>query len=222
MENYPDNSHSSRKPEPEKEEKKVEKIIKGKAVLRRKPLGKRLFETFVGGDAKSAWTFVRDAVVIPAVKDALSSMVSQSSNAVTQGFDRLLFPDGNNRPRSNSRPQSGNPRYVNYTQYSSSSSNARRREDPRPMSQTGRRIHDFREVELDTRSEANDIIDKMAELAAEYGQVTLTDFYNLVGITPTWQDDKFGWKDISGFGPVRRNARTGWFMFDFPPPEQLE
>jgi len=214
MENFPANSHSSRKPEPAEPdvvEKKVEKVITGKAVRRRKPLGKRLFETFVGGDAGSAWAYVRDSVLIPAMKDTLSSMISQ-------GSDRLIFGDST-PPRRNPRPSGGNPTYVNYTQYSNA---PRRREDPRPTGYKPRQSHSYRDILVDSRDEANTVIDKMAELAAQYGQVTLTDFYNLVGVTPTWQDDKFGWKDISGFGPVRREVQTGCFMFDFPDPEQLE
>lgn len=213
MDNFPGNSHSSREPKPDAVEKKVEKVITGKAVRRRKPLGKRLFETFVGGDANTAWSYVRDVVLIPAMKDTLSNMV-------TQGFDRFIFGENATPRRNPSRPTGGNSNYVNYTQYSSGS--ARRREDARPMSYRSRQNHNFNDIEVDSREEANTVIDKMAELAAQYGQVTLTDFYNLVGVTPTWQDDKFGWRDISGFGPVRRNVQSGWFMFDFPPPEQLE
>ena len=215
MENFPGNSHSSRTPEPAEPnvvEKKVEKVITGTAVHRRRSLGKRLFETFVGGHASSAWSHVRETVLVPAMKDTLSSMISQWS-------DRLIFGDST-PPRRNPRPSGGSPNYTNYTQYSNT--NARRREDPRPMSYKSRQNHNFNDIEVQTRDDANATIDNMAELAAKYGQVTLTDFYNLVGVTPTWQDDKFGWKDISGFGPVRRNVQTGWFMFDFPPPEQLE
>ena len=49
-----------------------------------------------------------------------------------------------------------------------------------------------------TSYEAATILDKMTQHCNTYGQVTLADYYKLIGQTPTNVDDEYGWTDLSG------------------------
>ena len=42
------------------------------------------------------------------------------------------------------------------------------------------------------------ILDAMTQHSNTYGQVTLADYYKLIGQTPTNVDDDYGWTDLSG------------------------
>ena len=46
--------------------------------------------------------------------------------------------------------------------------------------------------------EAATILDAMTQHCNTYGQVTLADYYKLIGQTPTNVDDDYGWTDLSG------------------------
>ena len=49
-----------------------------------------------------------------------------------------------------------------------------------------------------TRYEAATILNAMTQHCNTYGQVTLADYYKLIGQTPTNVDDDYGWTDLSG------------------------
>ena len=49
-----------------------------------------------------------------------------------------------------------------------------------------------------TRYEAATILNAMTQHCNTYGQVTLGDYYKLIGQTPTNVDDDYGWTDLSG------------------------
>lgn len=211
MENLPSNSKLS-KPTPDEapvpENKKIERVTTGTAVRRKKPLGKRLTETFIGGDAKGVWGYVLYDVLIPAAKDMVA-------DAGREALERMLFGDGRRDSRRDRRglgSVSGNVRYDRYSQG--------RREDPRPqLSRRARATHDFDEIILPTRAEAETTIERMFDVVAKYEQVTVAELYEMVGITSEYTDENYGWTDIRGAGVQR--IRNG-YLLDLPRPVHLD
>ena len=63
---------------------------------------------------------------------------------------------------------------------------------------------------LDNRGEAEDVLSRMDELVATYGLVSVADFYDLVGITGNWTDNKYGWTDIRSANVV--HVREGYII----------
>jgi hypothetical protein len=192
------------------EPKKVERVVESEVIRRKKPLGKRLTETFVGGDARSVWSFVALDVLVPAAKDMLA-------DAVSQGVERMIFGEA----RSTSRRTGRRPgeSYIAYNRYASG--NRDRRDDPRDrsLSRRARAAHDFDEIILNTRVEADEVIDRLFDLVAKYETATVADLYDLVGIQGSYVDDKWGWSDIRGAGVTR--VRNG-YLLDLPRPEPLD
>ena len=210
---FPTNSRVGRAKNNEEESRpKVERITTGKVERRKTPLGKRFKDMFVGGDASSVGSYILFEVLLPAAKDAIS-------DAVSQGMDRLIFGDSRrSSSRSNSRP--GTSSYTPYNRYASTPPwKADRREDPRrDVSRRSRASHDFGEILLGSRIEADEVIEKLYELCSQYGQATVADMYNLVGVTPQFTDEKWGWIDMQGTDVKR--TRDG-YMLILPRPETL-
>jgi len=213
--NFPANSRVGRaKNDEEKSRPRPERVTTGKVERRKTPLGKRLKALFVGGDASSVGRYILFEVLLPAAKDAISE-------ATSQGVDRMIFGE-NRRPggsRTHSRP-SGNSSYTPYNRYASSPPwKADRREEPRrETSRRSRASHDFGEIFLESRVEAEEVIGKLFDLVSQYGQATVSDLYDLVGMTPQFTDEKWGWNDLEGADTKR--TRDGYILL-LPPPEIL-
>lgn len=212
MENeFPGNSHRSKKAtHPEKEPKKVEKVVTSEPIRRKKPLGKRFVETFVGGDAKGVAGYVAFDVLIPAAKDMVA-------DAMSQGVERMLFGEARSTSRRGHGPRpGGSGGYVSYNRYAPSSLRPEPRVGP---SRRARATHDFDEIILATRVEAEEVIDRLFDLVSRYESATVADLYELVGVSGSYTDDKWGWTDIRGAGVTR--VRNG-YLLDLPRPEPLD
>lgn len=203
MEEYPANSHKSKAPD---EKEKPEALTQARQ--RKKPLGKRMSDTFVGGDARGVWGYVFVEVLIPAAKDMIADAVREST-------ERILF--GEARPR-NTRT-GGKNGYVAYRSASSPTPREGVRSEPRSLSRRARAKHEFDEIIIDTRAEANEVLDRMYEMMDRYQAVTVSDLYDMVGISANFTDEKWGWRELPG-AKVHRVGDQG-YLLNLPAPEPL-
>lgn len=195
------NSHKAN--DPVKETPKLEKVIVGDVITRKKRLGTRIKEAFTGDDSRSVGHFILFDVVLPATKQLISDVASQ-------GVERLLFGDN---ARSTVRRQG-------YSSYNRVSTNNARREEPRSISRQARATHDFGEIVLADRPEAQKVLDDLTASVQQYDTATVSDLYDLVGITGSFQDDKWGWyeADLRSARIVR--VREG-YLLDLPKPQPM-
>jgi hypothetical protein len=103
---FPSNAKSKRDRPITKE--KVEKVISGEVTQRKKPLYRRIRETFIGGEVKSVSRYIGAEVILPAIRNLIV-------DAATKAIDGIVY---GNRPRP-ARP--GPTPYrpiVNYNSYS--------------------------------------------------------------------------------------------------------
>lgn len=217
-EEFPTNAHKATKAlppvaqpaaEPE-DEKKIEPVTVNEVQRRKKPLSKRFAETFFGGDAKGAMGFVMADVLIPAVKDTIA-------DAFSQGIERILFGEARSTSRRTGFRPGGSGGYVNYQRFGSTPQ--ARREEPRNISRRARASHDFDEIVLATRVEAETVIDRMFDLVSQYGHASVSDLYDLVGITGSYTDAKWGWTDLRGATVGR--VRNG-YVLELPRTEAID
>jgi len=210
MENYPGNRQRdipAQAPEPEK---KIEKVIEGEVIRRKKPLGRRISETFVKGDAQSVGQYVMFEVLLPALKDTIADVTSQ-------GVERMLFGEARSTSRRTGRRPGTNP-YVQYDRFSSQNDRGRKQEKEYP-SRRARASHDFDEIILATRAEAEEVISRLFDLVSKYDTASVRDLYELVGAEARFTDDKWGWTDLRGSGVTRVR---GGYLLDLPPTEPLD
>lgn len=189
---FPSNSHKAK----EEKEKKVEKVIQGNVTTRKKPLGKKFSENFLGDDIQNVRGYIIFDVIIPAIKETISSVVSN-------GVEMLLFGE----PKAN-KVGKKNGSYVSYSSYYNKSE----RRKPNTSNRGDR--HDFRDIILETRGEAEEVLSNMVDLVYDYGAVSVADLYDLVGITGNFTDNRYGWTDMSGSSVAR--ARGGGYIIDLP------
>lgn len=210
---YPSNSKFNKPDDVPDPEPKIEKIITGEVVRKKQSLGKRFKDIFIGGDAESVWQYIAFDILIPAAKDTIS-------DAVSMGVERILFGDARS-PSSRGRAVGGG--FTNYQSYASKSSNKGSRydrSDSRPMSRRSRAAHNFDEIILETRMEAEEVIERMAEYVERYDQASVSDLYQLVGVTGSFADEKWGWKDLRAASVTR--VRNGGYLLDLPRPVELD
>lgn len=200
--NYPSNSKKKKEEVEQKREPRVAKTISSEVVERKKPLGKRFMAAFTGDDSRTVGQYVLFEVVLPAAKQLISDVV-------TQATERFLFGDSGGR--RSSRP--------GYTAYNRMSSTQNRREEPRVLSQRARATHNFDEIVLPDRRDAERVLEDLIACVDEYDVATVSDLYDLVGITGSFQDDKWGWYDLRD-SRVKR-VREG-YLLDLPRTQPIE
>lgn len=203
--NYPGNSKSHK---PAAEPKKVEKVVTGDVVQRKKPLGKRLSETFVGGDLRSTVQYVFFDILVPAARDTVA-------DAGSQGLERLIFGEARSVSRRTGRAAQ---HHTSYDRFSKSRPDMRQAEE-RQLSRRARGSHDFGEILLATRVEANEVLNRLNDLVDRYTSATVADLYALVGITGNYTDDKWGWRELNAAG-ITRVPRG--YVLDLPSPIHLD
>ena len=197
--NYPSNSKTKRINDTapvaaETKRPKMERVVTGPVKTRKRPLGKRLAETFLEDDGKSVGTYIFNDVLIPAGKSLICDIVGWGGFA-----EMLLFGSVRGRPSGtggSSIRRNDNQSVVNYTSYSRDARDTRDRSRAPTISNVGRARHDFAEVVIPTIRQAEDARVQMLEAIDEYGQVTVADFYDLVGITADFPDHDYGWTDL--------------------------
>jgi hypothetical protein len=154
-------------------------------------------------------------VILPAVRDVITDSVSQ-------GIERLIYGEARSSSRRTGQRPQGAGGYISYNRYAPSTPPWKKdpREEPRPtLSRQARATHDFSEIVPSTRVEANAVLDKMAELIAQYGQVTVSDLYDMCGLEAAFTDEKWGWTDLRNAGLERVN---NGYLLKLPKPEQLD
>lgn len=201
---FPANSH--RVKETKEEPRKIEKVIKGKALQRKKSLYKRFVETFIGEDVNSVTSYILHDVLIPAAKSTLSDMVQG-------GIEMLLF--GERRGSRTTRDKGRS--FVSYNNYSSPT--GARRDERREPTQRNRSMHNFDDIVLVTRGEAEEVLSHLVDLITDYGEASVADLYDLVGLTEEFTDRKYGWTNLRSASVSR--AREG-YLLNLPKPILLD
>jgi hypothetical protein len=193
---YPSNSKKEKDAPADPKNKNVTKVTVGEVVTRKKPLGSRIRSTFVNENSQNVGQYVLLEVLIPAAKNMLS-------DAISQGIEKLLFGDSRPRGSTGSRP--------GYTSYNKMARSPGSPGSPiREINRRDRANHDFDDIVLSTRGEAEEVLDRLRDLVDEYEIATVADLYDLVGISSSFTDNKWGWYDLKHASV--RNIRGGYLV----------
>lgn len=193
MAEYASNSHRS-KTEAAEREKRVEKVVKGKASTS-KNNGRKFTNIFVSEDASSVKKYVIEDVLIPTIKDTIASIVKNS-------IDIFLFGESQgNRSRSKSK--------VSYRSYYDDEKDNRGR-----ATTSSRSRFDYDDIKFETRAEAEEVRDQMDNVIETYGHVTVADMYDMADLTAPYTANDYGWKSVVNADIVR--ARDGGWILKLP------
>ena len=191
MEEYKPNSNRFKEEQKDKErEKRVDKpVVTGKVVTKKPSKLRKFTGEFISEDAKNVKSYVFGEVLIPAIKKAISDIV-------TDGIDIILY--GESR-KGGKRSTADRVSYRNYYD-----------RDSRPRVDRTTSGYSYDDIILNSRGEAEDVLARMDELMDAYGLVRVADLYDLEGITGNYTDNKYGWTSIRNAEVVR--VRDGYMI----------
>lgn len=203
--NYGPNSQKAKAPTPAEEPRVVGPVISGSAVERKEPLRKKFLQAYAGDSAQSVGQYILMDVIVPSTKNMISDMV-------TQGINRLLF--GGSRPVQNGvRSNVGG----GYGKFFNGGGQQQAQQNPQVVHQA-RAAHQLGEIVLQTRSDAELVIDELRALIEAYGNAKVANLYSLVGITGDFTNQSYGWTNLARAGVIQ--IREG-YLLDLPKPEIL-
>lgn len=190
MDEYKSNSYKSKA---EQAEKKVEKVVTGVVKTKPKSEATKVKDLLISEDAANVKKYILMDVLIPAFKKAISDIV-------TNGIEMILYGEVG---RSGKRPTADRVSYRDY--YDSS----RDRDRAKPAAR-----YSFSDLTFENRGDAERVLDRMDELIATYGMVSVADMLDTAGIVPNYTDNKYGWTSLRNAKVIR--TRDDDYMIDLP------
>ena len=196
MEEYKPNSNRSKNEQKTEQvqkldEKRTEKVVTGVVKKKKRGLFSKLQGEFISEDARNVKSYVFGEVLIPAIKKAISDIV-------TDGIDIILYGESRKGGRRSTADR------VSYRSYYDRDS---RRDSRTSMNYNA---YSYDDIILSSRGEAEDVLSRMDELIDSYGLVRVADLYDLVGITGNYTDNKYGWTNIRNAEIIR--VRDGYMI----------
>lgn len=196
MDDYKPNSNRFKEgkvDEPVVREKKVEAITT--ATVKKKGEMKKFTDIFISEDVGSVKSYILMDVLVPAIKKAISDIV-------TNGIDMVLYGESGRTKRPGSTASK-----VSYRGYYN---------QDQPVARTTARTaaYDYDDVILPTRGEAEEVLSRIDDLIATYGVVSVADLYDLVNVSCNYTDNKYGWTNLVNVVPVR--ASGGGYILKLP------
>lgn len=198
--NYPGNSKM------DKPKKKV--VTSAVVVEKHKPLLARIF----GDNLQQVGLYVLWDVIIPAAKSTLTDIV-------TNGIEMFLYGESGHGPSRRRRGifRDRGESYISYNQYYRDRDRTSRR--PSPDRRSPRDRHDFENIIIESRSEAEEVLTILVEAIDVYRSCTVAEFYEAVGLPTEYTDHHWGWYNLTN-ARVKR-GRYGYFLA-LPKPEPLD
>lgn len=199
MEEYPGNSFIN-------EEKRPGRVVSGVVSQRKTPI----LDQIVHSDtARSIWQYIVWDVLVPAVKNTLSDIVTNS-------LDMALFGSDSRGKRSNRLRRSNDRTFVSYSEYYGQRTGRQFESSERRI---GKGRHRFDEIIFETRDDAETLLGTLVEMIDQYSLATVADFYSAAGLESQYTDRNYGWEslDRASVRPVR-----GGFIIEMPKPVLLD
>ena len=180
--NYQSNSHKSKRIAVE-DKKKVDKIVKGKVKTKKK---NGILSSFINNDLQDIKKYIVEDVLIPTIKKTITDVVKNS-------IDMFFYGEV-------SRPNRTNSSRISYSSYYDRDREPRRRRNDLLID----------DIVLESRSEAEEVLDRLDEMIEEFGMASVLNLYDLIGVTAPFTADKYGWTDIRNATAVR--VRDGYLL----------
>lgn len=213
MDTFPSNSQKAKVAS---EPKKIERVTSAEARPRKRGLGRRFKEAFIGGDARTATEDMVTGVIIPSIQDMVI-------DALQGGIERVIKGETAHSPRRSGSGGYPSTPHINYqSQYQGANRPGppQRSAPPRTLSRSSRSKGAFDELIIPSKHEAEEVLERMFDILARYGAVSVADLYEMTGIQSNHTDMKWGWFDLRGARSSRQ--RSGGFLLDLPQPEPLD
>lgn len=189
---FPGNSYSKRDAKDQYEsDRKIRKVAQGK--VKKQGLIRKFTRYIVEDTIESARERTLADIVVPGVKTLIF-------DTGTEILDLMLFGGTGEAVRGSRRRSEGRrDSRTSYSRYYDEKGRKSSRESYRDLP------NDPDDIIMDTRREAQDVLEELDYMIRKYGQASIADFYDIVGVTSEFTDNKYGWTSIrdAGIKPVR-------------------
>lgn len=187
MEKYNGNSNKMK----ERQKRIEKKVVKGPVKVKKRNEAQKLMDVFISEDISNVKKYIFMDVLVPAIKKALLDII-------TDGADMMLYGSTGHSRRSN-KPAG----QIQYSGMYKSQNNNRR-----PSDQTQTSSYSYDNITLDSRLDAEAVLDRMHECLETYKIVSVGDLLDIVGVTGKYTDYNYGWTNIDSAEIVR--VRDGY------------
>ena len=196
------NSNAQKKADAKKEEKEISPVAHGK---RAKSSPIRKMSRVIFRDPEE----IKHEAVIGII---LPGLLNFAHDTLSDILD-LIFKDEVSSMKKSKIPK------VSYMDYGKASKKHSKRDDEDYYSYS--QSIDTK-VMLDTRVEAEEVLEAMTDILERYEVVSVFDYFDICGVDGEFTDNKYGWTDEEQLvkAPIRR-TRSGYFL-DLPRPMPLD
>jgi hypothetical protein len=193
VDKYTPNSHKYKEEQANKKE--IKKVVSGTVKTKKKSEIRKLSDVFISEDAANVKNYIFFDVLVPAIKNAIIDIATDSVTMIFGGSRRRNGINYSNPSKSS---------YISYNKYSD------RRDDRRYDDSRSRTGYSYDDIILETRGDAEEVLDQMESLIDTYGMVSVADMYDLVGKSCNYTDNKYGWTNLRNAEPIR--MRDGYML----------
>ena len=185
IEDYKSNSFASRDKQNTNQtvpEKKVQKVVNGHVMVKKKSELRKFVDSFVQEDIAKVRDYAIKDVIVPNFKKVILDIVNT-------GLSMIFFGEtGINNKKSNI-----NGTKISYQRFYDSPQSTYREIQRQPS----RSVFDFDDIILDNRTDAETVLMQLEELIDTYGHATVADLYDSLSIDSTNHcDNNYGWYSL--------------------------
>lgn len=204
MQDYKPNSHRFKEEQKKAalEEKKIEKVVKGKVQTKKKSKLGEMSDAIISEDARNVTTYILMEGLVPTIKKAIVDIGTDALNIIFFGEARR------------GTITSTNANYVSYSRFS----------EPRDRFAEPERRHstrfDYDNIVFETRADAEAVIEQMIDIIDRYGLVTVADLYDMVDMSHPFTSNDYGWTSLRNANVDR--VRGGGYVLKLPKAMPIE
>lgn len=204
----PNNSKSARDRTEKPDERHAAAVGKGKA---RRSIGKDIVRAFIMEDPKDVAEEIWETEVVPGIKAA-----------ATNAFNMFVYGIGG-APAGTAKRKKYTESRVSYDKYYSDRDNERGSDRRNDSGRSRRSARDFDDIEFEDLGEAKDVLQGLFDEAVQYGQVTVSYYYELAGMTEDmpYTAAKYGWRKEMLEGVKAERLYGGGYVLSLPKPVAL-
>lgn len=166
-------------------EKKVEKVVSGNVVVKKKSALAKIRDMFIAEDASKVGNYILLDVLVPSIKRAIVDIIKSSA-------DMIFGTTGSSKPTSTTKYIYNGVPYVNYSS-----------QNKKPEPSVARSQYEVGDITFENRSDAEEVLSKMDELISIYGSASVADLCEMVDAPYEFVANKYGWKDLHDAVPIR-------------------
>lgn len=191
------------------EQKAIEKVaLKGTVVVKKPSFASRLKETFIAEDARDVGDYILWDILVPTIKRTIRDIIVGSA-------DRIFLGTGVSSSNSNLYRERG-VTYVRRTDYGAASRPTIKatnvKVENKPQSHINFGLDD---IVFDNYEDASSVLERLVDYLDTYGQVTVDDYFDLIGKSSSFTTQNWGWRSLSSATII---TTAGGYFIKLPKP----